>query len=45
MNNLNAIRQFFEPPTVTMAELKALEKEERAELADLIFAETGWPRD
>lgn len=43
-SNLNAIRDFFEPPTVTMSELKELPKGDRDELADLIFAETGWER-
>lgn len=41
---MTALKKFFSDPPLTMSELKALSKEERAELADLVFAETGWDR-
>ena len=43
-STMTALKKFFTTPPLTMTELKALSKEERAELADLIFAETGWDR-
>lgn len=43
--NMQALKDFFgERRPLSMQELKALTKEERAELSDLIFAETGWER-
>lgn len=43
-STMTALKKFFHTPPITMTELKALTKEERAELADLVFAETGWER-
>ena len=43
-STVTALKRFFDVPALTMTELKALTKEERAELADLVFAETGWER-
>ncbi len=43
-NNINALRDYFNDPVLSMQEIKALSKEERTELADLIFADTGWER-
>jgi hypothetical protein len=38
---IKAIREFFNTPPVTMDEMKALTKEDKAELAALIVAETN----
>jgi len=38
---LRALKMFFEPPRLTMDEVKALSKEERHELAALAAAELG----
>lgn len=41
---MSALKKFFHTPPLSMTEIKALSKEERGELVDLIFAETGWER-
>jgi hypothetical protein len=44
MSNIAALKKFFDTPVLGMKEMGALSQEERADLADQIFAETGWPR-
>lgn len=43
-STMTALKKFFNTPPLSMSELKALSREERAELADRVFAETGWDR-
>lgn len=43
-STIAALRDYFTDPPLEMAEIKALSKEERSELADLVFEATGWER-
>ena len=42
-SDVKAIKEYFHP--IQNKEILAVPKPERHELADLIFEDTGWPRD